>query len=238
MVNNKIEIQSSGDFLDFFKFPNRIKQLAIEFSNSERLEWSDSVYEELATQIGVYGIINSDNDIIYFGKATGANGLKGRHHNHEKNEVFKLFDAKEIIIFHGVGKDLDEPGALLLIERLVIYCQEPTLNDDVKGGINLQYIIGRQALKKLIPVIDHFTFNHRDEEADLCQDMYDLLEHLIIQAEDLEKKYQEALSTAKKNYILEDRRKIFNEKMKELKNFISENIKNINDLYEEYGDSD
>ncbi|MEK3976214.1 hypothetical protein [Psychrobacillus sp. FSL K6-1267] len=218
-MNNEIKINSTGSYLKNSKFSMRMKNLAFSFSD-KIVSWDKEVYKELPDRIGVYAILNQDDDIIYVGKATGVGGLKQRHRNHEKNLLFKLFDANKLMYYHVEDNSTDDPGIVVLLERMLIYAHDPLLNDDIKGSVPITHLISNKIITKIDDLIVRYTVNGSDEVKYLLNAIYEELDSLRKASEEALSSYNEAIKQFNNEVINE-----FKTTMKEC----NKNLKTLND---------
>ncbi|PGY11983.1 hypothetical protein [Bacillus cereus] len=234
-----ITIKGEGEFLGKLQFGNRLEALSIEFSEGETIKWHDKVYKELPVRIGLYAIIDEEEEVIYIGKATGKGGLKERHMRHEKKELFKLFDAKKVIVYFADGKDVNDEGILMLLERYMIYTHQPTLNNDVKEYRSLQFEISEKMLEKISDkglqnqeLYKEFykSLNFLFEEAKKAE--RDFKDALIKDAKCTDSKIEDTVLNEEEHKTIEDLNLDYKGKLKKLKEFNSENVKHFNEMYE------
>ncbi|MGG1910830.1 hypothetical protein ABFY54_01710 [Priestia megaterium] len=156
MTNGYFRITSEGGFLEPLKKPNRVKLLDIVFEQGGVYDWNIEVHKQLTDRIGVYSIEDTAGDIIYIGEANGVGGLKRRHATHEKKELFRLFGAAKLTTYHLVDPNKDDPGKVSLLERILIYGNEPVLNDDVKQSKPTAYFIAEEMEKQLKEIVIYY----------------------------------------------------------------------------------
>lgn len=232
-------MKGKGDFLENLKHAKRLKELSIEFSKGETIKWHDKVYKELPVRIGVYAIIDRDNEVIYIGKATGKGGLKARHISHEKRELFKLFDAREIIPYFADGKDVDDNEILMLLERYMIYTHLPTLNNDFKGYKPIQIEVSEKMVEKIS--------DNKLETQDFYREIYEKQKSLLDDVKNAGNKFRNAVyndekgteseaeitvTNKEKPKTLEELKADYKEELRKLKDFNKENTKRFNEEYE------
>lgn len=230
-----ITIKGEGEFLGKLKFGKRLEELSIEFSEGEIIKWHDKVYKELPVRIGLYAIIDKEKEVIYIGKATGKGGLKARHIGHEKKELFKLFDAEKVIVYFADGKDVNDEGILMLLERYMIYTHQPTLNNDVKEYRSLQFEISEKMLEKIrdkgLQNQDFYKeLNFLFEEAEKAE--IDFKEAIIKDAKCTDSKIEDTKLNKEEHKTIEELILDYKAKLKKLKEFNSKNVKHFNEMYE------
>lgn len=157
MSKSNFRITSKGDFLKSLTMPNRVKKITVDFEEGGVYPWSMQVYKQLSDRIGVYVIEDTKGKIIYVGEAVSVGGLKERHSKHEKRELFRLFNASNLVVYYVTGADRDDAGKVALLERMLIYGNEPILNDDVKHSVPTAYFIADEMERQLSIIIDHYS---------------------------------------------------------------------------------
>jgi hypothetical protein len=239
-VIGTINIHVSGKFLEGLSDiqANRIKNLAFDFSKGETLHWENEVYKSLTTRIGFYTIINNVDEIIYVGLANGEAGLRGRHQQHEKNNLFELFDAEKITVYYADELDEDDAGQIALLERYLIYALEPILNDDIKQSKStLEFIIDK-IKEKMNEILNDPVFIEIVEMQDFVNEIEDYdheLDELIKEEQKHKEFYLEAIIDGNKsNREITDFKKKYKDSNNKLRDYIKKIIKEINKTYKVY----
>ncbi|MBB3109125.1 hypothetical protein FHS18_001177 [Paenibacillus phyllosphaerae] len=240
---HRITISPSFAFANTFNSPSNTNynDLIITFSKNPPIPWNVKVKNNLESRIGVYQIINSEGTTIYVGKATGDMGLKGRHTTHEKREYFRLFDATTITTYYAEDPNFNDPGILILLERILVYGEQAVLNKDVTEGIPTEYTVASKMLEKIKCISDELHFKweaSKDDEflaeSEAFDDIYQELEKNMNSTKKAELEFNHAIkyhNSEKK--LIRDKKKIYKSNFKLLRQSVKSRIKSVNDKYEE-----
>ncbi|MEB8691975.1 hypothetical protein P4H09_24100 [Bacillus cereus] len=237
---NMLKMNARGPFLNSFAGGGKLKNTSIQFTQ-QKINWRNYLQkDELEPRVGVYAIVDDNNEIIYIGSTIREGGIRERHatRGHEKNGLFELFNARKMILYFESEND---PANILLLERYIICQYDPILNKDIKMGSLYDNQTYDKLILKLNEMCDFYELQYKKTlDGKPIQDIiFEVIQDKLMSVrnhkEIFEGKYNKAEKELKKaKYIVEFKKEEFNNKNKIYKDLIDETVPKVNELYTHY----